>query len=252
MDVGLYAAAHGMRSIEQQQEVIANNLANVSTPGFRRQEGVVEGFYEIFLGARGTINRYDARTAPGGGLKMVETFSNTANGPIVTTGAKLDAALEGPGFFGVETPFGERFTRGGNFSVDINGNLVTVDGHLVQDQAGGALTVGDGEPEFQDDGTVLVNGQPIGQLRIIEFEDPHMLLRQGEGLYMASDAALARSAPAQETRVHGRSLEQSNTQVAAEMIKMTLGARMYAANQRIITAIDDTLGLVINQVGTPR
>jgi flagellar basal-body rod protein FlgF len=252
MDVGLYAAAHGMRSIEQQQEVIANNLANVSTPGFRRQEGVVEGFYEIFLGARGTVNRYDARTAPGGGLKMVETFSNTANGPVVMTGAKLDTALEGPGFFVVDTPFGERFTRAGNFSMDVAGNLVTVDGHFVQDTAGGVLTIGDGEPVFQDDGTVTVNGQPIGQLRVVEFEDPHMLLREGGSLYAASDAALARSAPAQETRVRGGALEQSNTQVAAEMIKMTLGARMYAANQRIITAIDDTLGLVINQVGTPR
>ena len=241
-----------MRSLEQRQEVIANNLANVATPGFRRQEGVVEGFYEIFLGARGTINRYDARTAPGGGLKMVETFTDKANGPIVTTGGKLDVALEGPGFFALNTPFGERFTRAGNFTMDVAGNLVTVDGHIVQDANGGALTIGDGEPVFQDDGTVTVNGQPIGQLRVVEFDDPHMLLRQGEGLYVASDAALERSLPAENTRILGNSLEQSNTQVAAEMIKMTLAARMYAANQKVITSIDDTLGLVIQQVGTPR
>jgi flagellar basal-body rod protein FlgF len=252
MDIGLYAAAHGMRAIEMRQEVIANNLANVSTPGFRRQEGVVEGFYEIFLGARGTVNRYDARTAPGGGLKMVETFTDKANGPIVTTGAKLDVALEGPGFFAVDTPLGERYTRAGNFSLDVAGNLVTVDGHFVRDANGGVLTIGDGEPLFRGDGTVLVDGAPIGQLRIVEFDDPHMLQRQGDSLYFASDAALARSGLAEATRVMGRSLEQANTQVAAEMIKMTLGARMYTANQRVINAIDDTMGLVIQQVGTPR
>lgn len=252
MDIGLYAAAHGMRSIEMRQEVIANNLANVSTPGFRRQEGVVEGFYEMFLGPRGTIHRYDARRAPGGGLKMVETFTDKQMGPIVATGAKLDVALEGPAFLALNTPVGERFTRAGNFRVDVDGNLVTVDGHLVQDANGGALTIGDGEPVFQADGAVTVDGAPIGQLRLVEFDDPHMLLRQGDGLYMATDAALERSAPAEGTRVLGGSLEQSNTQVAAEMVKMTLAARMYAANQRVINSIDDTMGLVIQQVGTPR
>lgn len=252
MDIGLYAAAQGMRAIEGTQEVIANNLANVSTPGFRRQEGVVEGFYEIFMGARGTVARYDAREAPGGGLKMVETFSHTANGPITQTGGRLDVALEGPGFMAIEAPFGERFTRAGNFRLNNDGQLVTSSGYLVQGIDGGPITIGDGVPVFQDDGTVTVDGAPVGQVRLLEFEDPHMLTRQGEGLYLASDAALERSGPALNTRVLGGSLEQANTQVAAEMIKMTLGARMYAANQRVINAIDDTLGLVIQQVGTPR
>ncbi len=252
MNVGLYMAAHGMRSIEDRQAVIANNIANAATPGFRRQEGIVEGFYHLLLGETGTVQRYDVRDAPGGGLKLTETFSDVRGGPVVATGRSLDAALEGPGFFGVETPFGERFMRHGSLSRNSAGALQTPDGFNVQSVGGGPLVLGEGRIMFSPDGTVLVNGQPAGQLRLVEFDDPHMLTREGRNLYRASVEALEQSAPAENTRVIGGSIEQSNVQVGAEVMKLRLGARAYAANQRVVNAIDETISMVIREVGTPR
>jgi len=241
-----------MRSIEDRQAVVANNISNAATPGFRRQEGVVEGFYHLLLGETGTVQRYDIRDAPGGGLKMTETFSDVRNGPLAVTGRELDVALQGPGFFAVETPQGERFLRHGAFTRNEEGQLMTADGYAVQGEGGGPVVLGQGQVAFSADGTIFLNGQPAGQLRVVEFEDPHMLTRQGNNLYQASEEALQRSGPAEATRVLGETLEQSNVQVGAELMKLTMGARAYAANQRVINAIDETLSTVISQVGSGR
>ena len=126
---GLYAAANGMISMEDRQAIIANNIANAATPGFRRQEGVLKGFYEVLLGELGSAQRYDQSTSPGGGITLDQSFTDLAGGPIGTTGNPLDVAIAGPGYFVVETPAGQRFTRNGRFTVDAEGELATSDGY---------------------------------------------------------------------------------------------------------------------------
>ena len=247
----LYAAATGMVAVEDRQAVIANNIANASTIAYRRQEAVQKGFYGVFSNKLVRPHRFDNSSAPGGGVKVVETFTSTLAGPIATTDDPLNVALSGPGFFAVNTPGGERFTRAGNFVVDPDGELATAAGYKVQGSGGGAIEVPAGNVEITQDGALKAQGVTAGQLRLVEFEDPHMLTRQGEGLYHASPEAMQRSADATQTTVLNKSLELSNVSLPKEMVSMILALRAYAANQQVINAFDQTMTRVIEQVGMP-
>ncbi|HIJ65597.1 MAG TPA: flagellar hook-basal body protein [Candidatus Hydrogenedentes bacterium] len=248
---GLYAAATGMMAVEARQSVIANNIANASTPGFRRQDGLQKGFYMILRDAERSPAALNARTAPGGGVRLLETFTDVSGGAVVNTGDPFHVALDGPGFIVVDTPYGERFTRNGKLSIDIEGHLATLSGHKVQNVGGGYIDVRGGLVEIDQEGVVKVDGLPTGQIRIVEFENPHVLSRQGHDLYAAAEAAAERATPAATTRVAPKSLETSNVQLPVEMIQMIMGLRAYAANQKVINAFEDTISRLIERVGSP-
>jgi flagellar basal-body rod protein FlgF len=246
---GLYTAANGMVALEDRQALIANNIANAATPGFRRQDGVLKGFYDVLLGEMGTVTRYNAAKAPGGGVSLTESFTDISNGAVVTTGAPLDLALSGPGFFVVQTPAGERYTRNGRFTTDIDGELATSDGFKVLGQ-GGPIPLPGGQVEIDNAGGVVVDGQTVGQIDVVEFEDPHALQRDGNNLFTISDAG-AEPTAATNTEVIPSAVEMANVQVPAEIANMILGLRAYAANQQVITSIDETMSRLIEQVATP-
>ncbi|MBI4558496.1 MAG: flagellar hook-basal body protein [Candidatus Hydrogenedentes bacterium] len=246
---GLYAAATGIMAVDHWQDVIANNIANASTPGFHRQRAVQKGFYELFLNELASPALWDQQKGPGGGIQTIETYSDHAPGPVITTGDPLNVALIGPGFLAVTTPQGDRFTRNGKFTIDDSGHLTTEDGFPLQSSGGGLITIEGGALEIDGTGAVLVDGTVVGQLRLVEFAEPHLLTRQGQTLYTASDTAAQTAA--EDTRVVPKSLELSNVQLPREMVDMVLALRAYAANSRVITSYDDTLGQLINQVGMP-
>lgn len=251
MITGLYTAANGMMANETRETVIANNIANAATVGFRRQEPVVEGFYELFSNKLVRPTRFNLNGAPGGGVKLVETYTNTAEGAITVTEDPLNVALMGAGFLSVQTPKGERFSRNGKFTIDGDQDLATVDGFKVMSDGGAPINVAGGLIAIGNDGTVSVNGTVRGRLKVTEFEDPHMLTRQGETLYYASEQAQERSTPATKTTVVHKALEMSNVNIPQEMINMIVGLRAYGANQKVVNAVDDTLSRLIDQVGTP-
>ncbi|PCJ67124.1 MAG: hypothetical protein COA73_00475, partial [Candidatus Hydrogenedentota bacterium] len=122
---GLYTAANGMVAVESQQAVIANNIANASTHGFKRQLSVQKGYYGDYMGSRFP----STAKAPGGGVKMSETFTNFSGGAITKTGGALDLALMGNGFFQVEMGDQNFYTRNGQFTVNPAGLLSTAGGH---------------------------------------------------------------------------------------------------------------------------
>lgn len=246
---GLYAAASGLMALEQRQAVIANNISNASTAGFRRQEPVQKGFYGVFLDRQVRPGILNADPAPGGGALFVETFTDTRRGTIAVTDDPLNLALEGPGFLVVQTPFGERYTRSGALSIDTDGQLTMPDGYKILGAGGTPMDVGGGRLTIGRDGMVYEDGVESGRLQLVEFEDPHMLTREGGSLYRASDAAMARSGEAADTRVIHKSLEMSNVNLPNEMIGMILGLRAYEANQKYINAMDETMGRLIDQVG---
>ena len=248
---GLYAAATGMMAIEGRQDVIANNIANVSTPGFRRQEPIQKGFYDLFVQKLTHPIRFRLDSAPGGGVKLEETFTDQSPGVITATENPLNIALSGPGFLVVDTPGGERYTRSGKLLVDGDGQLATAEGFKLLGTGGAPIAGGGGSLLILEDGTVTVDGEATGTLQLIEFEQASMLTHLGEGLHVASAAALDRSGPAEGTTVRHKALEMSNVSLPKETIALMLGARAYAANQRVINAIDATAGRVIERVGMP-
>lgn len=248
---GLYAAATGMMALEERHSVIANNIANAATVGFKRQNPISQGFKEVFLGEMGTAAQLNAERGPGGGLKTLATYTDLQSGPVFVTGDPLNVALAGPGFFGVETPGGERYTRNGAFVIDIDGQLATPDGYKIQSTGGGAIDVGDGKVSIDDTGQVSVNGLPVGQIRIVEFQEPRLLEQEGSNLYFASEPVAQQAVEATETRLISGSLEASNVQAPVEMAEMLVGLRAYEANQKVITTVDETVGRLINDVGSP-
>ncbi len=247
---GLYSAASGMMSIEARQDVIANNIANAATTGFKRQNPIVIGFDEIFSRKLVSPTRFDLEDAPGGGLKPLQTYTDLSQGVTASNGNPQNVALNGPGYFSVTTPDGERFTRDGTFKVSAQGQLVTASGHLVSGEGGGPIDVSGGEFAITKTGDVTVNGLPVGRLEIIEFAEPRGLQRDGSNLYSASDDVLAASSPASETTLTVGAVELSNVKMPVEMAQMLLGLRAYSANQQVIDTMNQSMSRLIDQVGT--
>ncbi len=245
---GLYSAASGMMAEESRQAIIANNVANASTPGYKRQAPVTLGFKAVFSKTMRSPFYWDTQAAPGGGSKMVESYPNLATGSLNETGNPLNVALNGPGFIGVNTPRGDRFTRSGDFTINSEGNLATSEGYTVQSVEGTPISVRGSRVTIGDDGGVVVDGIRSATIRLVEFEKPERLVREGSNLYVASDEILAKSAKAADTQTRQSYLEMSNVNVPSEMIQMITGSRIYEANQRVIQAFDTTIGQLIEQI----
>ena len=247
---GLYSAATALVALDRAHDVSANNIANASTSGFRAQKTVKKGFYDVFMDQKVLPSIFNRNSAPGGGTKLVETYTDTQAGHVVTTDNPAHVALQGPGYFMVDTPNGSRYTRNGEFTIDAEGDLATMSGFKVQG-SGGPINASQGPLTISADGIVSSGGATVGQLQLTEFEDPHMLSHDGDGLYRASDAALARSSSATSTGVTQNALEMSNVNMPQEMVNMILGLRAYGANQNVISAMNETMTKVIEEVGTP-
>ena len=252
MIAGLYTSANGMVALEQTQAALANNIANVSTNGFRRQLPVQNGFYEVFSQALRRPFVFDVQRAPGGGVRLVETYADPAPGVLQNSANTLDLALEGPGFFSVDTPRGERYTRDGSFTVDTDGDLATAQGYKVRSREGRPLEVRGHSIVVDQNGEVRVDGVVAGSIEVAEFENPQLLKREGDNLFYVDAAMLPGISEAASTTVHQSQLESSNVDLPSEMTSMLLALRAYEANQRAIHAADETMSGLIEQVGMPR
>lgn len=247
---GLYAAGLGMLALQKLQDVIANNIANVTTPGYKRQQGVQRGFSEVLLRHAHEPFWLNRIQAPGGGVQLTETHTDPSEGTLEHTGDPLNVALQGPGYIVVNTPLGPRLTRDGRFTVDAQGHLTTTSGYFVEKEGGGPITVSSRNVFISEDGIVFDNGQNVGKIRLVEVPNPGLLRREGDNL-LRDPGNLQQAVPAAKTSLLPGTLELSNVKIAREMIDMMLGARLYEANQRVIQASDDTAGQVINQLGNP-
>jgi flagellar basal-body rod protein FlgF len=158
-------------------QVLANNIANADTPAYRAERPV---FASHLARAGGERIAYSIDRA---------TWRDTRPGPVSTTGNPLDVALRGNGFFVLETPDGERYTRAGRFTLDPTGRLTDADGNAVLGTGGTPIAFGPGDTriEITGDGTVRSENGPIGRLRIVRFADPQRLRAEGERLYAAED-----------------------------------------------------------------
>jgi flagellar basal-body rod protein FlgG len=233
-------------------EVIANNLANAATNGYKRDELVGESFPALLL------HRFDDAAGPAfspaahppvvGSLNLgalaVETAANWAAGPLTETGNPLDLAIAGEGLFAVQTPDGVRYTRDGSFTRDGRGWLVTEGGFPVLGEQG-PLELGNGQVGVAPDGTVAVNGQVVGRLQVVRFPLGG-LEKVGDNLFRAA-AAGQPTEPG--TTVRQGCLERSNVNVVREMIGLIASVRSYEANQRLLQTEDELLRKAVTEVG---
>ena len=196
-------------------QVLANNLANAETPGFRAERAV---FAQHLL-----------RQQEGGPVAYAEdraTWRDTAPGAISATGNPLDVAVRGEGFFAVETPQGERYTRAGRFTLDAGGRVTDMEGNAVLDARGTPLTVSpnDTRLEVQGDGTLRSENGVVGRLRVVRFEDEQRLRAEGARLFAAEEGA---ALPVERPNLVGGAVEGSNVKPVLEITGMTAELREF-------------------------
>ena len=235
---GTYSALSGLQTRLAQLDRLAADIANAGTAGYKTERvPTVEARRPDF----GQVLQTAIDVAPAPGL------TDFRGGQIQNTGRDLDVALEGRGFFEIDTPDGIRYTRNGQFSRRPDGTLVTADGETVRGDTDAPIVVGAGAIAVEPDGSVRAGGVLAGKLRIVDFGDYVSLRREG-GRFRAEGTAATAATPA--TRVHGGALEASNVQLPERMVQMTEVARAFEALQRgITTLMNDVDGRAISELG---
>jgi len=257
---GLYSAVTGMNVQQAKIENITNNMANVSTPGYKKEELLIQSFPERLLIEQGGQGRKDGLplqtpTATigslGSGSLIAGILTDYTNGTFQETGNSTDMAIKGPGYFVVSAPTqGEPdktcYTRSGLFKVDQEGYLTLAGRYRLLGEAG-ELKVGSDKFNVSPDGTVNVEGQIVDKLRLVEFDDLNNLSKEGEGLYTGVEGSERQAAA---TTVFQGKLEMSNVNAIDEMAQLISVMRAYEANQKIIQSYDEILSKAVNQVGS--
>jgi flagellar basal body rod protein FlgG len=222
MSTGMYIAYSGASSAQAQLDVIANNVANASTTGFRRDQTL----FDTVLGAAMPF----ARVADG--------QVDLAPGTHQLTKNPLNAAIDGEGFFVVQDGSGTEFyTRRGDFRINPAGELVLPNGLAVMG-SGGSLTIPAGTtPRFLGDGTLTTEHGPIGRLRIVTFEDPSALSKAGGSLIAATPGAGVQDV--ETPRIGAGFVEASNVNLAGEMVALIQASRSFEASLQSIRVNDE-------------
>jgi len=235
-------------ALQRELDVIANNLANINTNGFKGES--VQ--FEEYLSASARANDFPLADRR---LDFVQDRSTTADfsqGPLAQTGNGLDVAISGDGFLVIDTPGGERYTRNGALSRNANGELVTSEGYRVRG-AQGAIQFDQNDTDIliARDGTIsALNGNQTadrGQIRLVRFDDPQRLSKEGLSLYSAPGQQPQAATPA-TTLVQG-SVEKSNVQPVLEMSRMIEVTRAYASLANLLTSNDQLRQSAINKLG---
>lgn len=235
MEAGIYTTLTRQSGLMREMQVVAHNIANISTTGFRR-EGVIfaehikrmEDAPSLSM-ATGNARHMDLRQA---GLSQ--------------TGAAFDFAIQGEGFFLIETPQGQALTRAGSFTPNAEGELVNLDGHRLLDMGGAPIFVPPdaGQVALAGDGTLSAKGLPLAQIGLWQPADPLKMTHQG-GTVFVSDAV----EPAEEAMILQGFVEESNVNPISEIARMIAVQRAYEMGQGFLEKEDERMRGVIQALG---
>ena len=277
---GVYTGASGMIAQQERLDVVANNLANVDKPGFKRDTATFKAFPEmmaarteddgvvIFPLGSTDIRPYVGRM--GTGVEVNEVFTEWEQGSLRETGNQLDIALSDKGFFTIETPHGERYTRNGSFLIDKDNYLVTKHGYKVMGE-NGYIQIKTNNYVIDEEGRVSVNRryqnnddfvqmtqnewkdeEILDTLKIVRFENERYLKKEGESFWVdtqISGPAYIAQKGIDRPKVLSRFLEMSNVNPINEMVRMIEVQRAYELNSKSIATHDTLIGRVVNEVG---
>lgn len=219
MDPLLISAASGMRARMESLDMLANNVANSGTVGFKTDKE----FYSLYEQELPVIQ---------------QQWTDFSQGTLTPTGNSLDLALSGRGFFSLNSPQGTIYTRGGQFQISKSNQLQTADGYTLRDTLnnGQPITVDPTQPvDIAKDGTVQQNGQTLGQIEIVGVGDPARALAKLGGNYFISAPQGAKPAPDASTEVRQGALEQSNVPVADAAVRLVSIMRQFEMLQKAMT-----------------
>src|SRR5258706_3529452 len=246
MNYGLYLSAMGGLANSQRQDVIANNLANAETVGFKKALGL---FREQRTEAQIQGNRQqsnDLLEPVGGGLVPSGTTLDLSQGPIEATSNPLDVAILGDGYFAVRNGENLMLTRAGRFQVDRNGVLATDAGHQVLSDKMNSITLAPGAVDIGKDGIITQDGKTVGRLGVFSVPDPKLLAKRGANLMSYPD--IERNLKASDAQLKNEALEQSNSEPTAELAALMDAQRQLEANANMIRYQDQMLSRLVNDV----
>lgn len=248
--VSLATMQHDMQRLDR----IALNLANVTTPGYRREVVATRPFVEVLDQAASSTQAQPegsaaAAVAPGAAKSLLDVRPGT----LRMTGESLDFAISGDAFFEIATPEGPAYTRQGNFSVDARGRLVTAQGHAVMGK-NGEVFLTTLKPVVDSFGNITeplstsaVGGASTAQLKVVRFENPASMQRLGDGL-LAPGAGMV-VASESDVQIRQGALENANVSTVQEMVQLMQTMRHFESMQKVASGYDEMLGNAIRKLG---
>lgn len=255
---GLYTAASGMMSAMMANDVLADNIANASTTGYKKSEVTFQTFPNMLIQKMGGEKAQGVGEIATGN-RVYGTWIDYRNGALTDTGNTFDVGIEGDGFFTVQNAAGKTsYTRAGNFTVDQNGYLTTVNGDFVMGKLGKINLSQDEAPfDINRAGELTAKGRQVDTLKITRFEDNRTLSKMGELSYEATPMTKIIPPPLDQTAplgysIHQRTLERANVNIVTEMVNSITGMRLYEALQKNIHMQNEILGKTVNEVGRVR
>ncbi|KIN65923.1 Flagellar basal-body rod protein FlgF [Sulfitobacter noctilucae] len=231
-----YTTLSRQSGLAREMQIVANNIANAATTGYRA-EGLIFSEY---------VKPVDRGASLSMGQGNVHSTS-FAQGTLTQTNAPFDLAIEGDGFFLIETPQGERLTRSGAFSPSAEGDLVTYDGFRVLDAGGGPIFVPpSGNIAVSSDGTLSADGNPLGQIGVVRPLDPINMVREDGVMFRADDGF----EPAETARVLQGFVENSNVNPITQLARMIEVQRAYELGQSFLETEDERVRTALKSLMT--
>lgn len=264
---GVYTALSGAIAQSQKMDTIANNIANVNTPGFKRDQLTFQEYLTAAEKDPNVMNVpkvpasiesfYDMQGADKSYVDLRGTFTDFSQGSLRHTGNNFDVAIDGKGFFEVMTPAGLRLSRAGNFTMDGNGRLVTKDGFPVMKAAGAGadpasrtITISQSSNiNISDNGEIQQGTDTIGKLSVVNVLDPDSLEKMGNSLYTFKANKNPELVAVNNPSVRQGFLETSNVNIVQEMTDMITTNRVFESTQKAISTYDQMAEKLVNVVG---
>lgn len=267
---GIYTALSGALAQTTKIDTIANNIANVNTTGFKRDQQTfgeyltaiekepqviqvprvpasIESFYDMNGGDKAYVN-------------ATGTYTNFEQGSLKNTGGKLDLAIDGDGFFEISTPSGVQLTRAGNFTIDGNGQLVTKNGHAVllegdemnNPEQRTVRFSGQAQAYISDAGEIFDGEKKLGKISLLQIKNPDSLQKVGNNNYSIKPNMQAEFSKVAVPNLKQGFIETSNVNVVNEMTEMITAQRVFEGTQKAISAYDAMADKLINVVGNTK
>lgn len=273
---GVYTALSGAMAQSLKMDTIANNIANVNTTGFKKDQQTFKEYLTALEKEPDVIqvprvpasieSFYQTNGGDKGFVDASGTHTNMEQGSLKSTGGKLDVAIDGPGFFEVSTPNGVRLTRAGNFTIDGQGQLVTKEGYpvlleaaegadgLASDDAQGRVATfkGDASITISDAGEVFDGENKIGKLSVVNVARNEALQKVGQNFFTYRDGINPEVSANKNPSLKQGFLETSNVNIINEMTDMIMAQRVFEGTQKAISTYDSMSDKLINQVGSSK